>query len=309
MAGIGLSCPVRRLVCTEVVLAVCACQVATLFPAPANAQILDQLRDDVRTPGPKFDRDDRDSSKRRHREYDDCCEDDDGYDGLTELAAWVTLYTVTSPIWIPRSVVNDESLMPGYYARYPYWHDLPGYMATSPEDMAQLNPSLAEEHYDWLLRTRVEYAASFNDLSRIGGQVLLDTASRWGLDTEFDYLHEDRNGGREDSLWLGDANVVFRFAQSPKLQMRTGLGLNWLSDQQDTDFGFNFTYGGDLFIANPWIMSAEIDWGWLGHAGLFRGRTTLGVQFHRLEVYTGYEYLDVGRTQINSLISGIRLWY
>jgi hypothetical protein len=53
----------------------------------------------------------------------------------------------------------------------------------------------------------------------------------------------------------------------------------------------------------------EIDWGKLGAATLFHGRVTAGVQFHRFEVYTGYDYFDVGSTQINSLIGGVRLWY
>jgi hypothetical protein len=133
--------------------------------------------------------------------------------------------------------------------------------------------------------------------------VLWDTASRWGIDSQFDYLREDRAGAANDQLWLGDANVVYRFAQSPQLQMRTGLGVNWMSDTEGTDLGFNFTYGGDLFIAKPWIVSAEIDWGWLGNAGLFRGRTTLGVHLHRWEFYTGYEYLDVGRTQRTAFLA------
>jgi hypothetical protein len=182
-------------------------------------------------------------------------------------------------------------------------------MATDPGGVRDFEPVLAEEHYNWLLRTRIEYADTFDELSRIGGQVLWDTSSRWGLDAQLDYLHEDRPGNPNDQLWLGDVNVVYRFAQSPRLQMRSGVGLNWMSDTAGTDLGFNFTYGGDLFPKKPWVLSAEIDWGWLGHAGLFRGRTTLGVQLRRWEVYTGYEYLDVGSTQLNSLLGGVRMWY
>jgi hypothetical protein len=35
----------------------------------------------------------------------------------------------------------------------------------------------------------------------------------------------------------------------------------------------------------------------------------MGVHFHRFEIYTGYDYYDVGNTQINGLFSGLRLWY
>ena len=149
----------------------------------------------------------------------------------------------------------------------------------------------------------------FRRLVRAGGQVLFDTASRWGMDTEANYLREQAAADQRDQLWLGDVNLVYRFAQSPTLQMRTGLGMNWLADEFGSDFGFNFTYSGDFFPADPWIVSAEIDWGKLGHAGLFHGRATVGVHFHRLEVYTGYDYLDVGDTQINTAVSGVRIWY
>jgi hypothetical protein len=35
----------------------------------------------------------------------------------------------------------------------------------------------------------------------------------------------------------------------------------------------------------------------------------VGVHFHRVEVYTGYDYLDVGDAQIDSAVSGVRIWY
>ena len=42
-----------------------------------------------------------------------------------------------------------------------------------------------------------------------------------------------------------------------------------------------------------WISAGDarpaIDWGTLGHAELFRFRTTAGVVFHGIETYAGYE--------------------
>jgi hypothetical protein len=29
----------------------------------------------------------------------------------------------------------------------------------------------------------------------------------------------------------------------------------------------------------------------------------------RFEVYTGYDYFDIGRTGISSLVAGVRLWF
>ena len=93
------------------------------------------------------------------------------------------------------------------------------------------------------------------------------------------------------------------------MTMRAGLGLNWLTDSSDTDLGFNFTYGGDLFPAKPWVISGEIDWGTLGHAGLFHGRTTVGICLRQVELFAGYDYFDVGDAQLDGFVSGLRLWY
>jgi hypothetical protein len=35
----------------------------------------------------------------------------------------------------------------------------------------------------------------------------------------------------------------------------------------------------------------------------------VGVVFHHVETYTGYEYTDIGRTHWNGLIAGLRFWF
>jgi hypothetical protein len=88
-----------------------------------------------------------------------------------------------------------------------------------------------------------------------------------------------------------------------------GIGLNWLNDPTQTNLGVNVTYGGEFFPCKPWVISAEIDGGTIGHAGLFRFRTTTGVVWRSLETYVGYEYSDIGTTQNNFFISGVRVWF
>ena len=74
-------------------------------------------------------------------------------------------------------------------------------------------------------------------------------------------------------------------------------------------FGFNFTYGADLYPCKPWVLSADLDAGTLGHTGLFRFRATGGVMLHGVETYTGYEYLDIGRGHTNLLVAGAQVWF
>lgn len=309
----------RQLTVLLVGLSLLVCEVLATDVASAQG-LLQSLRDAVRSAngdaafGGDEDDDDNEPKRRRGGHCDGRSnwldeDDDDAEESFWLGVGKLTLWTVTSPVWLPKALIDDATLEPGYFARYPYRCDLDGYMAPDAEFMRQQYPWLESDRYAWMVRLRGEYGGDFDDLSRAGGQLLFDTASRWGMDAEANYLHEQLPVDGRDQLWLGDANVVYRFAQSPQLQMRTGLGLNWLSDDFGSDFGFNFTYGGDFFPANPWIVSAEIDWGKLGHAGLFHGRATVGVHFHRVEVYTGYDYLDVGDTQINSAVSGLRVWY
>jgi hypothetical protein len=244
----------------------------------------------------------------------------------------LTLMTALSPFWIPHAALGDEFGEIGHFPRFPY-DRVPGYMMIGdhPRDMDDAGAvAMIERVYTdpedrppdaitlkpWVPEPRrcsgrwdLEYGERFDGLNRIGTHLLLDNASRLGYDAQWDYLHERRSGGRDDHLQLGDFNVVFRFAQSARALFRTGIGVNWIGDGAGTSFGFNFTYGADFFPAQPWIVSSTIDWGCLGRTDLFRGRVTLGANLGRYEVYTGYEYLDIGRTAMNNLVGGVRLWF
>ena len=256
--------------------------------------ILETLRREVRT---ERDRDSHQRDRRRVRERDVRESDDDTRDFLGGMA----LRGLTLPFWGPPVVLEDNYRDYGEFFSYPYKRGATGMMVVDPAHHALTKV--------WHIRTRGEYLQSFSGLSSVGGQVLVDTLPRLGLDSEFYHRQENLPAGRRDSLWTGDLNVLFRFAQSPLVQMRTGLGVNWLSDAVDRDYGFNFTYGGDLMFRDPWILSAEIDAGTLGSATLLHGRLTVGVQRRHVEVYTGYDYFRVGHMTIDGCLAGVRLWF
>jgi len=172
-----------------------------------------------------------------------------------------------------------------------------------------IDPWVPSEPFAYSLRARTEYADDFDSISRIGTRILFDTTTRFGVDSEVNYWRESLAVGQHDDLWTGDANLVFRFAQSEWMQVRTGLGVNWLADEVGTELGFNFTYQGDFFPAQPWIISAEIDLGSLGDETLVHGRVTTGLQWHRAEVFIGYDYYEVDQTELSGFVSGLRLWF
>ena len=250
------------------------------------------LREDVR--GEAQENDSPENNQPQHGQEEKGPLDEVVSSAMASLGGMIVL----SPFWFPRAITNDEGAE-GYFPNYPYRHGS-GYM------MIQ---ELTEPSYRWSARFRSDYAEDFDGLSRVGGHLLLSTTSRWGLDTEMNYLQERLPERERDHLWLGDCNILYRFAQSERSQWRAGMGLNWLDDSAQTDFGFNFTYGFDLYPRKPFVLSTEIDWGNLGSAEAFHFRTTAGALIRGLETYVGYEYRDIDHFYFNGLIAGVRVWF
>ncbi len=278
-------------------------------------ETLTGLRSDVRTPpesdgdsSPESDRDDGDDSDNSsgwswfgNDSYDNDTYDEDGSDPTLGLAALV----VAAPFYGPAAMMMDSYNRPGYFAHYPYQYDV-GYMLIDPPEAFGLEGPCRPQW--WAGRIRGEFGTGFDDLDWIGGRLLIDTTSRFGLDSDVRYVREDLDAGR-DSLWLGDANVLFRFAQSEFMQFHTGLGMNYLSDTVGSDFGFNFTYGFDFQPIRPLVFSAELDLGTLGHASVVHVRTTAGVMWGFSEAYIGYDLYDIGSTQVQGLVGGVQIWF
>ena len=220
-------------------------------------------------------------------------------DGSSSFGGHAILMGVTSPLWIPKAIIDDkdEELS---LAEYPYKADWAGYFVNEHPE-----PDWTKH---WSGRFLTESGADFDGLQKHGGRLRLDTTSRWGLDTEWNYRREGLSSGH-DSLWNGDVNLVYRFAQSPRGAFYTGLGVNWLSDRFGGNAGFNFTYGADFYPAKPWVLSGSIDWGTLGHATLFHGRATVGVMLKRVEVFTGYDYLKLDGASLPSAVAGLQIHF
>lgn len=211
----------------------------------------------------------------------------------------VIFTVVASPWLIPRSILEDKDEVLTM-ADFPYAENWDGYFVNQDPQPEWTKP--------WSGRFLAESGTDFDGLQKYGGRLRLDTSSRWGLDTEWNFRRESLSSGH-DTLWNGDANLIYRFAQSRRAAFYTGLGVNWLSDRFGGNAGFNFTYSADFYPADPWVVSGSIDWGTLGHATLFHGRATVGVMLNRLEVFTGYDYLKLGGTSLPSFVAGVQLHF
>ncbi len=202
----------------------------------------------------------------------------------------------------PESLNSYWSLFPSY----PY-QDQRGYLI--PEDAGWYALGLPEWKAFFGARLSGGYGATFQDLQSVDSELLIDTFFRVGLEMDQRWIVEDQSGPSNDSLWLGDANLFFRLSNRPEVEIRFGVGFNYLSDRVQSDFGPNFTAGLDWFPGRPLLFSAEIDVGTLGQANLIHVRTTGGLIKRRFEPYIGFDYVDIESFEMTSLISGLRIWF
>jgi hypothetical protein len=263
---------------------------------------LDRVREEVNREEPPADR----------KEREDNCEDDACGELLAILFGPCILYTLASPFIVPHVLLNDDLHVYGYFPGFPYAGGRPGYLHVGEpvEPPAEPGTWLSGGRLKpWALRLAVEESNDFDGLNRVTGHFLLDTASRFGVQSSWTQLHECTCRGPSDELVLGDVNLVFRFAQHERATFRTGLGFRTLLDGSDSRWGFNFTYGADFYPKKPFILSGQIDAGTLGSAGVFHGRATAGFNWRHVEVYGGYDYLRIGSVDLQGPVMGLRLWF
>jgi hypothetical protein len=229
-------------------------------------------------------------------EYDHDDEDSFVEAELFILSNMVAAWVLSLPVTVPQAIFGDDQSLGGFL-KYPFSRAHTGNM--------MMNPMQGDPVESSHLRIRLDYADNFLAQQKISTHFIFESRNRLGVDASFDYLRESVAVGQHEQLWIGDVNVVWRFAQMERAQMRIGLGMNWQRAVVGTENGINFTYGGDFYLSKPQVLSADLDWGRLGSAGLFRMRTTYGRQIGRAKVYVGYEYLSIGDFKKNFLITGM----
>ena len=140
------------------------------------------------------------------------------------------------------------------------------------------------------------------------GKYRLQPPSRLEFATEW-LVWTEQVDGKLDSLTYGKVGVDFRFAQSEGAQFRTGIASRHLIDGGKATHGFEISYGLDLFVTEPVIVSGEAGFGRLGGAWIGRARLTAGAVFgHALEVQAGWDAQSFGGTSLHGPVLGVRLW-
>jgi len=156
-------------------------------------------------------------------------------------------------------------------------------------------------------RLRGEYGDEFDDVQRVRGQLLLSLiGNHIGIDASGNSWEDSRPQGLGD-FWTGDANLVYSMG-AQRIAMRGGVGASWVYED-DLEVGFNTTYGADLFLTRPWLVSGEIDYGKINSQKLFHWRATFGVQLLRFEAYVGYDSYEWNHIRFDGPVVGGGLWF
>jgi len=254
------------------------------------------------------------SSSSSHKSSSD---DSDCDDFLRDLGGGLFLTAceiATVPLWGPSVLLGDYLGNPGHFPPHPYSGDMPGYVQVLREHGnvkrdEEISPDDPNYLKWWSVRLSVEDGNDFRGLNRLNGQLVFDTTLRVGLWTNWDWLHERLPCGCTDETLLSATSLTFRIAQSEYVLMHAGAGFRMMNDRTGDRFGFNFLYGADVFPAEPFVLSALLEGGTLGEAGVFHTRGSAGVIYHGWEVYLGYDFLRVGTVNVQGPMAGLRFWF
>jgi hypothetical protein len=217
-----------------------------------------------------------------------------------------------APFYIPHALMRDNLENTGYFPWHPYpscssTDNMPAFLWCGGSPGSDSPWGLPKRN--WGLRILGEDGNDFRGLNRAGVRFTFDTSTRWGVQSNWNFLSESLFNGNHDTTTLGDTNLTYRFAQCGNVQMHTGLGFRVLTDPHVTDWGFNFLYGIDYFPVKPVVFSSVFDSGTLGSAGVVHVRTTIGVTHKHLELLTGYDFMRIGSVNVLGPLIGLRLWF
>lgn len=272
--------------------------------APAQNGKLAQVRQEMTAPAdPPAPR-----KKDEHRPSHNC--DDDNLFG--QVFGPLCLQVLAAPFAVPVSLLGDPYHTQGRFLPYPYYDSWPGYLdvaCRSEWDAPDPDAPPGDVFRSWAGRFAIEDSNDFDGLNRLGGRLLLEGPARLGLQANGTWLRETFDCGCTDDAFLGDANLVFRFAQNEWVQMRAGVGGRLWTDRYQTCGGFNFTYGADFFPKKPLVISSQIDAGTLGRTGVFHVRSTAGWMLRGWEAYAGYDFLRIGSVNFQGPVLGLRFWF
>ena len=289
--------------------------------APLRSQTLNEVRSEIHSPSASASANQRTTYHRSNQEaahesmaYMDSEEDQTWGQMLGELGwNFAVGFTYATFVGDPSNrgydityKSSDSAAMDTpatmYFAHYPYADGLNGYAMQS--DHVPARPLTSAMQY------QIAFGSDFDSVQWYTAKGFFEwSRSRFGVDTEWTYFHENLQDGTSDELHLGDINLLWRRLQTRRWLVRWGLGTGWSHDREGTAFGINSTVKVDYFPSEPWVISGEYDLGRLGHATAQHLRLGIGATWKHFELFSAYDYRRFGDVEISGPIFGLRLWW
>jgi hypothetical protein len=218
----------------------------------------------------------------------------------------------TAPIWGPHELWDAGFDERGWFPPHPHALDDRPYIVVGNCPSVPINPDDYLDPHNvkpWALRLSIDAGNDFDDLTRVSGQLFLDTSiHRLGFLADWTYYAEHVPGGTDDAL-MTNCNLTWRVTQSERLLMHIGAGLRTWTADGHTDPGLNALYRADLFPVNGVHLAGLFEVGDLRSALVLHGEIQAGYTFSHGELYIGYDALRVKRVLLQTPVVGLRFWF
>jgi len=191
--------------------------------------------------------------------------------------------------------------------RFPYENDYDGYNVRADESPVHGKP--------WAFNAGTEGAYMFDGVWR--GAVDLRASFRFfELDSRTSFLIEAPSETVKDAMYLGDASLFFVLARLQHWTLRVGGGARYMIDgrtpgegKRDYALGWNVGAGFDFFPVRPLVISGRLDGGKLYAAPVVQARLTAGAAIGRIEIFGGYDHMQIGSVPLGGPLLGVRGWF
>jgi hypothetical protein len=240
-----------------------------------------------------------------------------GRSKLDHALGQLSAYVVLSPWLIPNHVLEERRPWQAAYrvrfADYPYADDAPGFLREEPLlNVASIDDDrMLREHASrrtQRVAARLGAESGFDGrITRYGFDARVQFPMRLELDTDWSlYREADKDG--VDSTWLGREHLSVRFAESPTLQFRSGLGPQHLRDARGWVHGIDATWGLDAFPGRPVFAAFEASAGLLGKAFTAGVYARIGLVQGPFEFSAGWHQRWIAYTPLGGPFLAIRFW-
>jgi hypothetical protein len=235
--------------------------------------------------------DSRNDSHHGHHHHNDWSDDDEDAEA-TQAAARGLMQVLLFPWALPAAVVSEYNAEGYSVPIYPYADQLAYSVRDEPTSIDQRR----------IAQLRLRLGATARSPQLVSGTLATQLDFSLPLSLHLDYrVLTYADGGRRSYAGLGNAELLYRFAEARSVRFFTGLGYVQWADPAGLGHGFGAIYGFEAYPIQPISFGSRVSVGMLGASYAFQWRSHIGVLLSRYELQLAYDHVDVGGIQLGGL--------